>query len=623
MRRLALCVLCALCALCAAAPAAGAESSDTLAEFPFYAKVEEPCSIPNGCTAPPGTGFEGPCGMAVDPAGAFYVADYYNDAVDAFASNRLFRAQLSGVDPLDGPCGLAVGSGGALYVEDFHGAVLRYTPSKFPLAPPPYLPYGAGTAIDPGPASGVAVDPASGDVYVDDRTYIAVYEPSGAPVEVGGEPLRIGLGSLEDGYGVAVSSYSATAGYVYVPDAASGTVKVYDPASDPAVPVAEIDGSETPAGGFVSLRDSAVAVDDVRGFVFLADDLQPEYSERPEAAIYAFGPSGAYRGRLKYNVVDALPPGLAVDNSETGTQGRIYVTSGNTEGAFVCAYAHAPESLTSQVAPPPCHAAPAGGSAAAAVPAAGAERPEAAAEEALAGASEIAQQGDLRVKVSGKLSPSALPRRGRAPVSVSLAGRVSEAGGGSPPQLRRLRIEFNRHGRLDTAGLPLCRAAQIQPASTARALAACRGALVGRGSFAADVVLSGQAPYPTKGTLLVFNGRLGGHAALLGQIYAAKPFATSFLIPFAIGHRAKGRWGTVLDANLPRALGNWGHITAIDLKLGRVYSYRGKRRGVLSAGCPAPKGFPGALFPLARMSFGFAGGKTLTSTLTRDCKARG
>ena len=59
------------------------------------------------------------------------------------------------------------------------------------------------------------------------------------------------------------------------------------------------------------------------------------------------------------------------------------------------------------------------------------------------------------------------------------------------------------------------------------------------------------------------------------------------------------------------------------MTLSRRYSYRGQRHSYLSAGCPAPKGFPGVSFPLARTSFAFAGGMKLTSTLTRDCKVRG
>jgi hypothetical protein len=613
----------ALLALGGSAAPARAEPSDTLPGFPFYASLE---TEGEAFAAPPGTGFEGPCGMAVDSNGAFYVSDYYNDSVDAFAANRLFLAQLFKVDPLDGPCGIAVAAGGDLYVNDFHGSVRAYAPTQFPLAH--LTGYAAGAMFDPGPSTGVAVDQATGYVYVDDRTYVAVYEPSGAPVEVGGEPLRIGLGSLGDGYGVAVSGYPATAGYVYVPDAASDTVKVYDPAVDSEDPVQTIDGHETLEGGFVSLRDSAVAVDRVRGIVFVADNLQPEYRERPEAAIYAFGPSGAYIGRLKYNVVDALPPGLAVDNSEKSTQGQIYVTSGNTEGASVCAYAHAPQSLTLLVVPASCHPAPVGSGSATQAQAvdagpAPAQSDTAARPDPPAHASETAQKGNLFVRVAGRLSPSALPRSGEAPIGVFFAGRIATRDGSSPPQLKQLRIELNRHGRLDFRGLPACPVSRIQPASTARALAACRASLVGSGSFRADIVLAGQEPYPTKGRLLVFIGRRHGRPVLLGQIYAAHPFATSFVIPFAIRRIAHGDYGTALTASLPQALGSWGYVTAIQMKLGRRFSYRGKRHSFISAGCPAPKGFPGAIFKLARTSFGFAGGTRLNSTLTRSCNARG
>jgi hypothetical protein len=77
----------------------------------------------------------------------------------------------------------------------------------------------------------------------------------------------------------------------------------------------------------------------------------------------------------------------------------------------------------------------------------------------------------------------------------------------------------------------------------------------------------------------------------------------------------------VLRASLPP--GDAGRITVLSLDLGREFSYRGRRHSYLSAGCPAPKGFPGAVFPLARVKLAFAGGKTLSTTLARSCKARG
>lgn len=236
---------------------------------------------------------------------------------------------------------------------------------------------------------------------------------------------------------------------------------------------------------------------------------------------------------------------------------------------------------------------------------------------------EITQKGTLRVAFSGELSPRKLPRHGGVPITVDVGGEISTTDGSLPPQLRTLRIELNRHGHLDTRGLPVCRVPAIHPASTAQALRACRSSLVGQGSFSVDAVLSGQEPYPAKGRLLVFNGVYGGRPALLGQIYSTHPFATSFVIPFAIEEQKHGQYGVALTAKLPRALASWGHVTGIEMHLARRYSYRGHSHSFIAAGCPAPPGFPGALFSLARTKFGFSGGAQLTSTLTRSCRVSG
>ena len=121
----------------------------------------------------------------------------------------------------------------------------------------------------------------------------------------------------------------------------------------PTEPVEEIDGSATPNGKFVSLRDAAVAVDDFNGDVYLTDDLQPANTESPVAAVYAFDSEGNYEGHLKRNTFDGGPSGLAVDNSSSarypaGTQGRVYVTTGNTQESGL--YAYPPEAATTATA---------------------------------------------------------------------------------------------------------------------------------------------------------------------------------------------------------------------------------------------------------------------------------
>jgi hypothetical protein len=236
---------------------------------------------------------------------------------------------------------------------------------------------------------------------------------------------------------------------------------------------------------------------------------------------------------------------------------------------------------------------------------------------------EVVQSGKVRIKVTGEIAPKTLPRSGTAPIGVEVGGRVTTTDGSPPPQLQTMTIELNREGRIDSTGLPVCPYEALEPASTQRALAACRGALVGQGSFEAEIALPGQPSSQAKGELLAFNGRRGGRPVLFAHIYSPYPFATSFVIVFQIKKLRSGDFGTALTARLPQALGSWGKLTGIELRLERRYTSGGEARSYLSAGCPAPKGFPSANFALARTSFGFAGGPDLSGTLTRICHARG
>jgi hypothetical protein len=234
---------------------------------------------------------------------------------------------------------------------------------------------------------------------------------------------------------------------------------------------------------------------------------------------------------------------------------------------------------------------------------------------------EIVQKGPVRLTFEGKLTPHTLPRQGTAPVKVSVGAKIAATNGQTPPQLRRIAIAINRNGHFEPKGLPVCPLREIQPATTANALAACRSSLVGEGHFAANVLFTQQAPFPSQGKVYAFNSTINGRPAILAHVYGTKPVPTSFTLPFELKSQ-KGTFGTVLQASLPAVTGNSSYITGLSLTLGRSFSSHGKRRSYLSAGCPAPKGFPGATFPFAKASFGFVK-QTVTSTLTRSCGARG
>lgn len=241
---------------------------------------------------------------------------------------------------------------------------------------------------------------------------------------------------------------------------------------------------------------------------------------------------------------------------------------------------------------------------------------------AVAARGELAQQGNLRVHFEGELQPHALPREHRAPVSVSLEGAISTSDGTRPPQLREMTIEVNRAGVVSSVGLPTCTAPQLQQTSTEAALQVCRSALVGRGRFAANVDFPGAPLIPARGEVLAFNSRLHGRPGMLLHLYGSTPVRAAFVLPFEISHNRGGRYGAVFTTKIPELASDLGYVTDLGMKIGRTYSYKGKRRSFLSASCAAPAGFPRAIFPLARATFSFANGQRLTTGLSRGCKVR-
>ena len=259
--------------------------------------------------SPPQATLEAPCGVGVGREGELFVSDYLR--------RTILGASLPEYFPNNGPCTLATDPFN-LYANYLHGGVVNV----------------ASGVIDEGPATGIAVDPASFDLYVDHRTSVAAYA---APVEPGNPPaLELDLsGALGNGYGIAVSAYPATASWIYVADAADHTVKAFDPAApDPTAPIQTIDGAGTPAGRFVSLVNAGLAIDQSNGHLLVVDNTQPGF-EHPLAVIDEFNAAGVYRGQFERAVVDGLPTGIAVDESEAASHGHVYVTSGNGSSVVI------------------------------------------------------------------------------------------------------------------------------------------------------------------------------------------------------------------------------------------------------------------------------------------------
>jgi len=235
----------------------------------------------------------------------------------------------------------------------------------------------------------------------------------------------------------------------------------------------------------------------------------------------------------------------------------------------------------------------------------------------------VIQRDGVRVTVLSQVMPFKLPRDHLAPIAIFVSGHVDTATGALPPQLQRMTVRVNRRGVLQSKGLPTCTLPEVKTTSTEEALGACKDALVGSGRFWADIVLPDQRPYPTRGRLLVFNGKRKGKPVVFSHIFTASPFPSSFVITFAIRKVKSGRYGTELSASLPQALGTWGFVDRIKLTLKRKYRAQRKQLSYFNASCPAPKGTNTTPVPLAEASFYFAKRKPISLRVNKSCRVTG
>lgn len=244
------------------------------------------------------------------------------------------------------------------------------------------------------------------------------------------------------------------------------------------------------------------------------------------------------------------------------------------------------------------------------------------------GAAGVAQaekqiDGNLIVTFDGGITPRALPRAGAAPVTVAVDSSFSTTDGTDPPpQLRQIAIGINKDGKIFDRGLPACQVRRIQPATIGAARRICGDAIVGSGHVQVRVNLANQPPFTFTGPMLVFHAkRADGHRRLLAQVYGLKP-PSAFVLTFNILESSDSTFGTVIKTTLPKPARQWAYVTHFDMKLRRIYTYKGQKHSYISAGCAAPDGFTVIVYPFAQANFGFAGGRHVTSTLVRECAVR-
>jgi hypothetical protein len=224
--------------------------------------------------------------------------------------------------------------------------------------------------------------------------------------------------------------------------------------------------------------------------------------------------------------------------------------------------------------------------------------------------------GDLIVRAHGGFAPKALPRNHDAPISLHGGGRLSTASGGLPPIIEDLILEYDRHGHVETKGLPVCRRGRLEATTVPQARHHCPGAIVGKGRARAIIAFPEQAPIRASSPITIFNGpRKHGNPTVLAHAYTTIPVPTTFIVPIVIERIHRGIYGYRTKAKIPRIAGGAGVPISGFLKIGRKWTYKGKRHSYLNARCQT-----GRL--QVRGKFAFKNGTVLSGSFLKGCRVR-
>jgi hypothetical protein len=224
--------------------------------------------------------------------------------------------------------------------------------------------------------------------------------------------------------------------------------------------------------------------------------------------------------------------------------------------------------------------------------------------------------GNIIITADGGFSPTTLPKRENAPITLHGFAKFKTADGSRPSPLRRLVLEFDKHGAVETRGLQKCTQAKLVATTTARARRTCGDAIVGKGFGTALVQLPEQGPIKASSALTLFNGPvIHGNPSVLGHAHLDYPAPTTYVVPIEIQKIRNGRYGFKTVADFPRIANDYGSPIYGRLTIGRTWKYKGETLSYANAHCA-----DGRL--QAKAQFSFKDGSFVQGTVFRPCKVK-
>ncbi len=231
-----------------------------------------------------------------------------------------------------------------------------------------------------------------------------------------------------------------------------------------------------------------------------------------------------------------------------------------------------------------------------------------------ASATAIVEYKDIIIKADGGFQPRALPRKQFVPIEFQGYIDIGSRSGVRPQTITQAVIDFDRDGRLSTAGLPTCAVATVAEASTEEARSLCRNAIVGTGTAEA-LIYVGDSVFPASSPLTIFNGPpSAGRQTVVIHARTTTPATQTYAIEVPIEKR-RGYFRYRATLNIPPIAGGLGVLTRIKVDLGRRYKVNGKQRSYVSAHCS-----DGILQTNGRLTF--ADGTVIDGAVDKFCRVK-
>jgi hypothetical protein len=204
---------------------------------------------------------------------------------------------------------------------------------------------------------------------------------------------------------------------------------------------------------------------------------------------------------------------------------------------------------------------------------------------AVANATQVtARVGNLVLTFGGSTSPKKLPKAAYTPVVSNIFGKITTDDGTHPSALRETVIDVDKDFKVTVKGFPACSERELTARDTSAARKVCGNTILGKGIAHAEIRFPEQPPIKVTSPITVFNGgEKGGKATLLIHTFITVPAPTAIVTKVTISRKGSGLH-TV--AKIPVIAGGSGSVLDFNFKLGKTYTYKGKKIGFLEARCP-------------------------------------